>query len=72
MDSDTSASLMWLFTLIILIGFFLIHKNLNNETITGNKREGLYLALFGLLASVYVGVNSSRSGIEGFTSLYRF
>ena len=72
MTNTNNGIIMWILTFIILIGFLLIHKNLNNETLTGNKHEGLYLALFGLIASVYVGVKTSKSGVEGFTSLYRF
>ena len=71
MANNTNGVLMWIFTFVILIGFFLIHKNLNGETITGNDHEGLYLALFGLVVSVFIGVNTAKSGVEGFTSLYK-
>lgn len=64
--------LMWLFTFILLIGFILIYKNLNNEIVFGSKYEGLYVSIFGLIASVFVGVNTSKQGIENFVSLYSF
>ena len=70
MDKQVSGMLMWLFTFILLIGFLTIYKNLDGNVMFYNRYEGLYIALFGLICSVYVGVKTSRQGIEGFKSLY--
>ena len=70
MADTNNNTLMWIFTIILVIGFVLIHKNLNNETYFGSKYEGLYISLFGLICSVYIGVNSANQGVEKFVSLY--
>jgi len=69
-EKSVNGALMWIFTIMIFIGFILIYKNLNGEIVFGNKYEGLIIALIGLICSVFVGVNTSKKGIENFTLLY--
>lgn len=69
-EKSVNGTLMWILTFMILIGFVLIYKNLNGEIVFSNRYEGLIIALIGLICSVFVGVKSSKKGIESFTSLY--
>ena len=70
-EKISNGALMWILTFIILVGFVLIYNNLNGETSFGSRYEGLIVAIFGLVCSVFVGVKSSKQGLESFTSLYR-
>lgn len=64
-------TLMWILTLVLIAGFMLIAMNLNGKHLfTEWKYEGFAVALFGLVGSIIVGVNSSPSGVETFANLY--
>ena len=67
----SNSALMWFFTFVLLVGFVLTYMNLNGEVVFYNRYEGLVVSAIGLLASIFVGVRSSRQGLEGFKSLYR-
>ena len=68
---DNLNALMWVFTLVLLFGFFVTYKNLNGENVLfDHKYEGLIIASIGLALSVITGVKSSRKGLESFVSLY--
>ena len=69
MDKEQLKTLMWIFTVMLVIGFILTFRNLNGEYVK-SKYEGLVLSVIGLAASVFIGVKSSRNGVESFTSLF--
>ena len=69
MDKEQSKMLMWVFTLILVVGFILTYRNLNGTYFNSNY-EGLILSVVGLLGSVYIGVKSSRGGTESLAALY--
>lgn len=67
-----SSTLMWLLTIILLLGFMLTYMNLNGERVISNsKYEGLIISILALLGSVYVGMNTANGGFESFKNLYR-
>ena len=63
--------IMWILTIILLIGFILTYKNLDGERVlTNSKYEGLVISILALLGSIYVGVNTANGGFESFKSLH--
>lgn len=71
MDRKELNALMWLFTILLLLGFFITYKNLDGVNIVmDSKYEGLLISLVGLLGCVLTGIESSRGGAESFKSLY--
>ena len=69
MDKEQLKMLMWVFTLILVIGFVLTYRNLNGNYFKSNY-EGLMLSVIGLLGSIYIGVKSSRGGVESFAAMF--
>lgn len=64
-------TIMWFLTLILLLGFVMTYKNLDGKhVIFDTKYEGLIVSTIALVMSVYVGVKSSKGGIESFMNLY--
>ena len=68
--SETNG-IMWILTILLVIGFMLTYRNLNGERIIfDSKYEGLTISILALIGSVYVGVNTSNKGLEAFKKLY--
>ena len=67
----TNNELMWVFTILVVIGFIMTYRNLQGETlILNSKYEGLIVSLLGLCLAIYTGVNSTPHGLDKFKSLY--
>lgn len=71
-EESNNGLFMWIFTIMIIIGFILIYRNLNSQLVSGNKYEGLIVAAIGLVCSVFLGIKSASNGIESFGELYGF
>jgi chromate transport protein ChrA len=68
----TDNVLMWLFTILIVIGLFMTYREIEDKKHIYHKFEGPILIVIGLVASVVVGVNSSDKGLEKFCGMYGF
>lgn len=67
----TNSELMWVFTIIVVIGFIMTYRNLQGESlILNSKYEGFIVSIIGLCLVVYTGINSTPSGLDKFKSLY--
>lgn len=68
--SDTG-TIMWVLTILLLVGFILTYKNLNGERVlTNSKYEGLVISVLALAASVYIGANTTKEGMSALKGLY--
>ena len=67
----TNNELMWVFSIIVVIGFIMTYRNLQGENlILNSKYEGLIVSLIGLCLAVYTGINSTPHGLAKFKALY--
>ena len=68
--SDTG-TIMWVLTILLLVGFILTYKNLNGERVLTNSRyEGLVISVLALAGAVYIGGNAMKGGMSALKGLY--
>ena len=71
MISENADLIMWIFVIVMIVGFIMIYYQLSNcsmcKDLIVSKYDGLIIAVIGLIGGCYVGVQSGK--VENFLKL---